>query len=793
MSIEQGGATPLLLAQAARLNAEVRSDSPAVIEVSRAWSWHELEQRAGSAIEGLAQAGLVTGTRVGLLAPTSAAAIAFVHGAVRAGIVVVPLNLRWTDSEVDAFLTEVEARIVVVSEERAARIRAVGRRVLALEALVDGPAAPARDNLGPLPTDPAMIVATSGTTGTPKGALLTHGQLAASAAAWNEFLPPATGWLASLSLAHVGGLGVIWRAALAGVPVVVPAVGDQAPLRASIAEPVSHFSMVPYQLARLLESVADPGPAHLRAVLLGGGPIPEDLVKRALDRGWPVVPTYGMTESASGVTALATAEAADRPGSAGRSLPGAELRISRSGPDGIGEIEVRGPSIFAGYVGRPEETAAAFDRDGWYRTGDLGRLDADGCLTVADRRLDLIVSGGENVYPAEVEAVLASHPAIAAAGVAGRPDPAWGAVPVAAISLRPGAAVTDAQILAHCRERMAGFKVPVALVMVAEIPRLATGKLDRGRLRALLSIVGLSSGDSAAPRAAASHALPSLLRLTRPDGVELAYRSLAPAPGGRQTGAAEPPAVLMLHSTLSSGWQLKGLARLASQWAAVILPDRRGSGASPLTEPRPVALTEQIEDAIALLDAAELVRATVFGHSYGAVVALGLASAHPERVDAVVVYEPPLMSLMPLGRRGAHANLPARIVAAHVAGGKAAATRVFLEAIGAGETLAKASASTRAALLDAGDGVLADVGAMDEAIVDLGLIRCPVVLVSGDASEPFYAPIADAVAASIPQARRVRLPGMTHDAPITRPGAFAELIHDALPARADPGPDAFNG
>jgi O-succinylbenzoic acid--CoA ligase len=791
VSIEPGDlATPLLLPRAARLNAEERGESPAVIEVSRTWSWHELEESAGAVVEGLAQAGIVTGTRVGFLAPTSAAAIAFLHGAVRAGIVVVPLNERWTDSEVDAFLAEVEATIVVVSEELAARVRAVGRRVLALESLVEGIAALAADHAGPLPADPALVVATSGTTGTPKGALLTHGQLAASAAAWNGLLPPATGWLASLSLAHVGGLGVIWRAALAGVPVAVPAGGDQVSLRISMAEPVSHVSLVPYQLARLLESVADPAPAHLRAVLLGGGPVPPDLVKRALGAGWPVVPTYGMTESASGVTALTTTEAADRPGSAGRPLPGAELRISRSGLDGIGEIEVRGPSIFAGYVGRPEETAAAFDRDGWYRTGDLGRLDADGYLTVADRRLDLIVSGGENVYPAEIEAVLASHPAIADAGAAGRPDPAWGAVPVAAISLKPGTLATDAEILAYCRRRLAGFKTPVSLVRLEEIPRQANGKIDRRRLRAMLSIEEPSAGASVAAPAAGTHSMPSLQRLTRPDGAELAYRSLAHVPTSE---APLAQALLVLHSTLSSGWQLKGLARLASQWATVVLPDRRGSGASRLPEPGPVALTEQIEDAVAFLDDAGAERATVFGHSYGAVVALGLAAAHPERVDAVVVYEPPLMALIPAGQRGTHANLPARIVAAHAAGGKAAATRAFLDAVGAAETLAKASPATRAALLDAGDGVLADVGAMDEAIVDLARIRCPVILVTGDASEPFYAPIADAAAASIARARRVRLPDMTHDAPITRPDALAELIHDALAGRADPGPGTING
>jgi O-succinylbenzoic acid--CoA ligase len=776
MSNEAGGrATPLLLFLATRLNAERRGDSPALIEPRRAWTWLALEDRARAVAAGLARAGVEPGTPVGLLAPTSGAAIALLHGAARAGIVVVPLNDRWTATELDAFLGETGATTIVAADDRAARVQAVGRRVLSLESLVDNPTTAVT---GPEPTgtDPAVVVATSGTTGRPKGALLTHGQLAWSADAWNEFLPPATGWLTSLSLAHVGGLGIIWRAALAGVPVVVP--GDQASLRASLAEPVSHASVVPYQLARLVESGAGPAPAHLKAILLGGGPIPPDLVQRAIGAGWPVVPTYGMTESASGITALPTSEAADRPASAGRRLRGAELRIARPGADGVGEIEVRGPSIFAGYVGRSSETAAAFDHDGWYRTGDLGRLDSDGYLAVADRRLDLIVSGGENVYPAEVEAVLASHPAIADAGVAGRPDPAWGAAPIAAVSLRAGVTVTDAEVLAYCRGRLAGFKVPAALVRVDEIPRLATGKLDRNALKELLSV---------AARGPSSQALPPLVRLARPDGFRLAYRTL----GSAAEGAAEPMTILILHSTLSSGWQLKGLARLTSQWATVILPDRRGSGASRLSEPGPVALTEQIEDSVALLDATGVGRVTIFGHSYGAVVALGLAAAHPERVHAVIVYEPPLMSVIPAGRLGSHADLPARIIAAHAAGGTAAAARAFLEAIGAGEALATASASTRAALLDGGDGVLADVGAMHEAVVDLARIRCPVTLVTGDESDPFYVPIADAAAAAIPHARRVRLAGLTHDAPITRPGAFTELIHEALSGRSDPGPGAI--
>ncbi len=202
-------------------------------------------------------------------------------------------------------------------------------------------------------------------------------------------------------------------------------------------------------------------PPALRAILLGGAPIPPDLVRRATAAGWPVIPTYGLTEAGSGVTALPASESAATPGSAGRPLPGVMLRIAGPDPGGVGEIQVRTPAAFSGYLGREAESAAAFTADGWLRTGDLGRLDAEARLFVADRRDDLVVSGGENVYPAEVEAVLAAHPAIADAGVAGRPDSTWGAVPVAGIVLRPGALDPgDGALRAWCRERLAPAKVP---------------------------------------------------------------------------------------------------------------------------------------------------------------------------------------------------------------------------------------------------------------------------------------------------------------------------------------------
>ncbi len=768
--------SPVLLATAARRNAAQYGDAPAVIDGSTTWTWHDLDSIADAVAAELYAAGVQPHDRIALLARSNAAAIAFLHGAARARVVVFPLNERLSAAELSAFLAELDVKLVVAAGELVTTAKRFGPSLLVLdELLARSETAPEQAALA-VADDPAVIVATSGTTGRPKGALLTHGQMAASAAAWNAFLPAATGWLASLSLAHVGGLGIVWRAALASVPVVVAPGNDTGLLLPAVGmQPVSHVSVVAVQLVRLLDAAGGaPPPSRLRAVLLGGGPIPPDLVTRALASGWPVVPTYGMTESASGVTALRTAEAAARPDSAGRALPGAELRVVRPSSDGIGEIEVRGPSLFDGYVGRGAGTAAAFTPDGWYQTGDLGHLDDDGYLAVADRRLDLIVSGGENVYPAEVEAVLAKHPAIADAGVAGRPDATWGAVPVAVVVLHPNVNATDEEILSHCRHRLAGFKVPALIVRVAELPRVGPGKLNRQALRELVAEACPGSAN-----ASVAPSIPPLRHLVRSDGHSLAYRVLDNPTVGMRPGRTRPT-VLLLHSTLSSGWQLKQLARTVAGWAIVLLPDRRGSGASQLAVPRPVGLEEQVADVVALLDELGVGRVTVFGHSFGAIVALALAAAHPGRVETVMAYEPPLFGAVATAELARPSELAGLVVAAYADGGAAAAARAFLHAIGGEEALERASASTRAAILGEGDGVLADIGSIDANSLDLSRVVCPVLLVTGDASQPFYGPIADAAAASLPRACRVRLPGLGHAAPITQPTAIAELLHQTL-------------
>nr|MBO2487322.1 2-succinylbenzoate-CoA ligase [Bacillota bacterium] len=248
-------------------------------------------------------------------------------------------------------------------------------------------------------------------------------------------------------------------------------------------------SVVSVMLARMLEARTEPYPPTFRVALLGGGPVPQVLVERAQGLGLPVAPSYGLTEAASQVATLPPHEAAARPGSSGRPLFGVELRIVQDGqdqpPGEPGEILVRGPNVMAGYHGQPEATARAL-AGGWLHTGDVGYLDEQGYLYVLDRRDDLIISGGENIYPAEVEGVLLEHPAVAEAGVVGVPDPVWGQAVVAAVRLRPGAAFDEAALRQFCRERLAGYKVPARIVAVEALPRTPSGKLMRRRLAELL-------------------------------------------------------------------------------------------------------------------------------------------------------------------------------------------------------------------------------------------------------------------------------------------------------------------
>jgi O-succinylbenzoic acid--CoA ligase len=336
------------------------------------------------------------------------------------------------------------------------------------------------------------IVFTSGTTGTPKGAQITwlNQHASAQASAGRIGASEHDRWLLTLPLYHVGGMAVPLRAVLSGAAVVAYDLGqgfDAARLSQTLRdERITHVSLVPTMLHRLLDAGFS-GMSDLRVILLGGAAASPDLLERAFERGLPVAPTYGLTEACSQVATMPPDDAPRKPGSVGKALPGATVTIRRddgatAAPGEIGEIVVRGPTVFAGYVNAPDDRAL---QGGALYTGDLGYLDADGDLFLVQRRTDLIVTGGENVYPAEVEAVLRAYPAIVDACVVGVPHPEWGQQVAAAVVLQPNAEFDEASLDRWCRERLAGYKRPRVLRVVSYMPMTATGKVIRREVAAL--------------------------------------------------------------------------------------------------------------------------------------------------------------------------------------------------------------------------------------------------------------------------------------------------------------------
>jgi O-succinylbenzoic acid--CoA ligase len=309
----------------------------------------------------------------------------------------------------------------------------------------------------------ALVVHTSGTTRAPRPVELTFGNVAAHIRALGAVLgtDPDERWLCPLPLSHVGGLMILARcAASAGTVVLEPAPFDADRVARQLREgDVTLVSLVPTMLARILDAGGRPGP-RLRRVLLGGGPVPPALTRRATDAGFPVSQTYGLTEACSTVT---LADPSDLE-TAGRALPGTGLTVAADG-----EILISGPTV----VGEWDAL----------RTGDLGRLDDEGRLTVIGRKSDTIVTGGENVAPAEVEAVLEQHPAVAEAAVFARPHPEWGEAVTALVVPEAELAPTAAELREHVAARLAGYKVPKSFELVTRLPRTASGKLLRRELR----------------------------------------------------------------------------------------------------------------------------------------------------------------------------------------------------------------------------------------------------------------------------------------------------------------------
>ena len=493
----------------------------AILHEGRLVSYAELERLADGMAVGLTARGLQPGDRVAMQVDSSVEAIALIHAVARVGAVLVPLNTRLTAAERGRQLSLVEPALLVVDREPvAAEVGSVSQEpqstTLAVPALMSEPPeivtltglAPDEASIGrnaperwPEPSllaevQAQSIIFTSGTTGTPKGVQLSFDNHFWSATASSYRLGVETNdrWLSCLPLYHVGGLAVVFRSCLYGTAIVLQRGFELEPFQRCLREDrVTLTSLVPTMLLRLLHSSpVTVWPESLRMVLLGGAAAAPELLNAAREADVPVAATYGLTEAASQVATALPADVQRKPDSVGRPLLFTELRIADADgnalPSGqIGEILVRGPQVMAAYYGNPAATDSAL-REGWLHTGDMGSLDADGDLIVVQRRADMIVSGGENIYPAEVEAALREHPAVADVCVVGLPDAEWGQRCAAAVRLRGGKTLSSEALLAFSRARLAGYKQPSAKLIrfVDALPQTASGKIARQAVERLL-------------------------------------------------------------------------------------------------------------------------------------------------------------------------------------------------------------------------------------------------------------------------------------------------------------------
>ena len=426
-------------------------DRCALLADGRSLTYEELEREATAAARRLAARGVRREATVALRLEPGIDYVVLLHALMKLGAVAYPLNTRLSDPEIRAELAGSEPALVVSGSPDLGATEA------------DLPL------LGEHDLDALHCrLLTSGTAGEARSVGLTYGNHLWSAvgSAFNLGVEPTDRWLCCLPLFHIGGLSIVVRSVIYGTTAVIHPDFDVDRVAASLeGDGVTLVSLVATQLVRLLEAGVDLMP--LRAVLVGGGPVPQEVLEEAIGRGATVVQTYGLTEAASQVTTLSPGDASRKLGSAGRPLLTTHLRIQE------GEILVQGPTVAPG----------AADEDGWLHTGDLGRIDDEGFLYVTERLGDVIVTGGENVLPAEVEEVLLRHPQVLDAAAVGRADPEWQEAVTAVVVLRDGNGATGEELRRHCAGELAGYKVPKRFEFVSELPRTASGKLIRNALR----------------------------------------------------------------------------------------------------------------------------------------------------------------------------------------------------------------------------------------------------------------------------------------------------------------------
>jgi acyl-CoA synthetase (AMP-forming)/AMP-acid ligase II len=502
------------LADISGLQARVRPDAPALWFEGRTTSFADLETAGNRCAHALIGAGLQPGDRVAVLAKNNDQFFALWLGCIKARACLAPVNWRLAPPEIGFILKDSGAKVLVCGADFTDVVDTVVADCPDIRRLVQfepgHPRWPSFDQwtaehpdgdpgLSVEPDDDVIQLYTSGTTGMPKGVQLTHANYlalfeGAMSSGWGDF-EAGKSTLVAMPLFHVAGVNTGLLAMLQGVrAVIVREVSLPEILALLPRERIAYAFLVPAVINMLLQTpgVEEADFSSLERVFYGASPISEDVLTRATARlGASFTQLYGLTETIGGGTYLppeAHDPARGKLRSCGVPWPNFEVRIvtpegAAAGPGEVGEIQLRSPGIMKGYWKRPQATAEAVDAEGWFRTGDAGYLDADGYVYIHDRVKDMIVTGGENVYPAEVENAIFGHPAVADCAVIGVPDERWGEAVKAVVVLRPGAAADPAEIIAHARTRIAGYKAPKSVDFIDVLPRNPSGKVLRRELR----------------------------------------------------------------------------------------------------------------------------------------------------------------------------------------------------------------------------------------------------------------------------------------------------------------------
>ena len=501
------------VADVIRRHAARRPEAVALRHGERELGYGELDERSNRLAQALLASGVGAGTRVAYLDRSSTEVVELLFAASKVGAVLVPLNWRLAAPELAAVLADAQAPVLIAGPAFREVAEDVLRRLSPAPDLIVVGEGYERWLAAHEPRDPGargeggdVIVQmyTSGTTGVPKGVLTTHANLAVTAQTslrWG--FDERSVSLTPLPMFHIGGIGWAYCGLWHGATTVLVSEFDaEGVLDILERRRVTNAVLVPTML-QMLTAVPGAGErdySALRSIAYGAAPITTTVLKASLRTfGCALFGLYGLTESTGGVVAL---EPEDHdPGgprehllrSAGRPYPWVELRVVDPisgrplGPREVGEVWLRGPNVTRGYFNRPAETAAALTPDGWLRTGDGGYVDEDGFLFLTDRIKDMIVSGGENVYPVEVEEALAQHAGVADVAVIGVPHPHWGEAVKALVVPRPGARPAAEDLIAFARERLAGYKLPRSVDFVAELPRTPSGKVLKRELRSQYS------------------------------------------------------------------------------------------------------------------------------------------------------------------------------------------------------------------------------------------------------------------------------------------------------------------